>query len=104
MQCWPVERERRIDHGLDVGGAGIAITVPCVLGQRACHLTPFASSNRVFKRLTAHPLFELIAVRWGTRKNIIRFFVYGVASSNYSVGDWVGGRVAPPALPPHRAS
>jgi hypothetical protein len=30
------------------------------------------SSNRVFERLTARPLFELIAVRWGTRKDMFR--------------------------------
>jgi hypothetical protein len=41
-------------------------------------LTPLASTNRVFERLTARPLFELIAVRCGTRKDILRFFARGV--------------------------
>jgi hypothetical protein len=73
MQCRPVERERRVDHGLDVGGAGIAIAVPGVLGQWACHFTPLPSTKRVFERLTGRLLSELIAVRCGTRKDILLF-------------------------------
>src|SRR5918994_1654138 len=68
MQGRPVERERRVDHGFDVGRAGIAITAPRALGQRAYHVTLSLSSHRVCERLTARPLLSLIAVRCGTRK------------------------------------
>jgi hypothetical protein len=82
MQGRPLECERRVDYGLDVGGAGIAITVPCMLGQRTCHLTPPCVEQPRLRASEARPLFVLIAVRWGTRKDILHFFAHGVALSH----------------------
>jgi hypothetical protein len=40
LQGWPVERERHVDRGFDVGRAGIAVTIPRAPGQRAYHVSP----------------------------------------------------------------
>ena len=44
MQCRPLSAKRRVDHGLDIGGAGKRSPFPVCLVRRT--MTPLYSSNR----------------------------------------------------------